>query len=216
MLNDNAGQERDAAQRGEFTIPPSPANGVPPVLITTNEGVANVKDTPQKADPPPGDAVKFGSAENDIAARVTADISECDRINGVEDLFGSTESRVREKFKSTYKVFRHANSDPAYCAELAKQLFNESSGNYAPSAKKPWCLAAFLALKPKTEAHSKQTYEAAYFFRHAAIDDVSFEAFSIWIEGRNLKESIAYVRGRKKSAREPKAEPYPNIAKAKS
>lgn len=160
---------------------------------------------------------KFGSAENNVAAEVAAHIAECDRINGVEDLFGSVESRIREKFKPVYKVSRRANADPAYCAELAKQLLNDSGGKYTPSAKKPASLAASLALKPKTEAHKKQTYDAAYYLQHAAIEDVSLDDFAAWIDGRSLKESIAFVRARTKleSSDEPKQKPYPNIAKAK-
>ena len=167
---------------------------------------------PQKSPTPV--VVEFGSAENNIAAKVAADIEECERINGAEDFFGSTESRIREKIKPAYKSFRRANADPAYCAELVKQLNTESGRTYTPSSTKPWCLAAFLALKPKTEAHEKQTYDAAYFFRHAGIEDVSLDGFAMWIENRNLKESIAFVRGRKRKG-ESKPSPYPNIAKAK-
>ena len=149
------------------------------------------------------------------SARVAADIAECDRINGGEDFFGSAETRIREKIKPVYKVFRRATCDPSYREELAKQLRMESGGTYAPSRKKPACLAAFVALKPKTDRHAKLTYESAYFLQHAAIEDISVAAFPAWIEARNLKESVAFVRARKNGGREPKAKPYPNIAKAK-
>ena len=159
--------------------------------------------------------VKFGSAEKGVAAEVAADIEECDRINGAEDFFGSAGSRFRNRLKPAYKTFRRANSDPAYCAELVKQLTKKSGGTYTPSKNRPACLGATVALKPETEAHMKQTYDASYYFLHAAIEEVSLDGFPAWIEGRNLKESIAFVRARKNYGRKPKAKPYPNIAKAK-
>ena len=214
MLDDNAVLTSKHAHSRHFGDPPAlTEDNTMLASAETATGVASTQDIPHRSDATNGNGTNFGSAENDVAAEAAADIAEYDRINGADDFFGSTESRIRDKFIPAYKVFRRANCDPAYCAALAEKLREQSGGNYAPSARKPWCLAASLALKPQTERHAKQTYEAGYYFQHAAIEDVPLDAFASWIENRNLKASIAFVRGRKNRSSNAKA--YPNIAKAK-
>ena len=163
-------------------------------------------------------AAKFGSAESALDKEVSADIEGCDRENGSEDFFASQEERIRRLLPAAYRCFRRATADPAYCTALAEKLLDASGGEYRPSAKKPANLAAHLALRPKEQRHVKLTYEAAYYYHHASIEDVSIEAFAKWIEGRNLKASRDFVRARTKKASGDRSKPvaYPNHAKART